>query len=325
VGAYAPERVVTNHDLSKSLDTSDEWITSRTGIRERRVAAPGEATSDLALKAAQRALNAAAMAPEELDLVLCATITGDYPFPSTASLLQHRLGARRAAAFDLSAACSGFVYGCAVGSGLIASGIHRNALVVGAECMSRVLDWTDRSTCVLFGDGAGAAVLLPVDEVPAPGAPFSGFLGFDLGSDGAGSVFLNVPAGGSRAPMTPELLADRQGYLKMAGTDVFKFAVRIIVESSLSILEKCGYEVSDVTWLVAHQANTRIIDAAMKRLEIPAEKVVVNVDRYGNTSAASVPIVLAEAEADGRLRRGDLVLMVGFGAGLTWASSLLRW
>jgi 3-oxoacyl-[acyl-carrier-protein] synthase-3 len=318
IGGYAPKRVLTNHDIEQMVETSDEWIQTRTGIRERRIAADHEASSDLAYQAALRALEQAEVTPEELDLIIVPTTTPDMVMPCTASLLQDRLGATRAGAFDLSSACTGFIYGAAAATGFISAGLHNTVLVAAAECFSRVVDWSDRSTCVLFGDGAGAAVLKPGDET-------SRFIGFDLGSDGSGGDLLKIPSSGSRLPVTESALAHKQQYVQMAGSEVFKFAVRIVVESSLNLLEKCGVSPSDLDWFVPHQANIRIIDAAVKRLELPAEKVVTNVDRYGNTSAASIPLALDELQSGGQIRKGDLVLMVGFGAGLSWASALVKW
>lgn len=318
VGGYSPLHVMTNHDLEKMVETSDEWITSRTGIKERRIAAGDEATSDLALKASRWALKHAGIEASELDLIIVPTATPDMIFPCTASLIQDRLGATRAGAFDLSSACTGFIYGAATATGLIASGMYNTVLVAASECMSRIVDWTDRNTCVLFGDGAGAAVFRPGDES-------SQFLGFELGSDGSGGDLLKVPCSGSRLPPSIEAVENRQHYLQMAGGEVFKFAVRIIVDASLAVLEKCGVSPSDVDWFVPHQANIRIIDAAVKRLDLSPDQVMTNVDRYGNTSAASIPLALDDLRRDGRVQKGDLVLMVGFGAGLSWASALLRW
>jgi 3-oxoacyl-[acyl-carrier-protein] synthase-3 len=309
---------MTNHDLEGMVETSDEWITTRTGIKERRIAAEDEATSDLALRASHLALEQAGLRPNEIDLIIVPTATPDMVFPCTASLLQDRLGATHAGAFDLSSACTGFIYGAATATGLIASGMYDTVLVAAAECFSRVVDWTDRSTCILFGDGAGAAVFRPGDDS-------SRFLGFELGSDGSGGDLLKIPSSGSRLPPSAETVKNGQQYVQMAGGGVFKFAVRIVVDASLAVLEKCGYSPSDVDWFVPHQANIRIIDAAVKRLELSPDQVVTNVDRYGNTSAASIPLALDELRRDGRVQKGDLVLMVGFGAGLSWASALVRW
>ena len=312
VGKYSPERRLTNHDLEKMVDTSDEWIVTRTGIRERRIAAPHEATSDLAYEAAVRALKAAGVAAEDVDLIIVATITPDMFFPSTACLVQDRLGARNAAAFDVSAACSGFIYALASASGMIATGLYRNALVIGAECLSRVTDYSDRNTCILFGDGAGAAVLGPV---PAG----RGFRSFVLGADGSGGELLNIPAGGSRTPPTADTVARHMHFMKMNGREVFKFAVRVIGTATEEALHKAG------DLLVPHQANIRIIQSALERFGLPEEKCVVNVDRYGNMSAASIPVALAEAVEEGRVREGDRLVLVGFGGGLTWGASVLIW
>ena len=318
VGKYSPERRLTNHDLEKMVDTSDEWIVTRTGIRERRIAAPHEATSDLAYEAAVRALNAAGVAAEDVDLIIVATITPDMFFPSTACLVQDRLGARHAAAFDVSAACSGFIYALATASGMIATGLYRNALVIGAECLSRVTDYSDRNTCILFGDGAGAAVLGPVPEG-------RGFRSFVLGADGSGGELLNIPAGGSRTPPTADTVARHMHFMKMNGREVFKFAVRVIGTATEEALHKAGLTKEDIDLLVPHQANIRIIQSALERFGLPEEKCVVNVDRYGNMSAASIPVALAEAVEEGRVREGDRLVLVGFGGGLTWGASVLIW
>jgi 3-oxoacyl-[acyl-carrier-protein] synthase-3 len=318
VGKYSPERRLTNHDLEKMVDTSDDWIVTRTGIRERRIAAPHEATSDLAYEAAVRALKAAGVAAEDVDLIIVATITPDMFFPSTACLVQDRLGARNAAAFDVSAACSGFIYALASASGMIATGLYRNALVIGAECLSRVTDYSDRNTCILFGDGAGAAVLGPV---PAG----RGFRSFVLGADGSGGELLNIPAGGSRTPPTADTVARHMHFMKMNGREVFKFAVRVIGTATEEALQKAGLAKEDIDLLVPHQANIRIIQSALERFGLPEEKCVVNVDRYGNMSAASIPVALAEAVEEGRVREGDRLVLVGFGGGLTWGASVLIW
>ena len=318
VGIASPERILTNEELSKMVDTTDEWIRTRTGIRERHIAAEDEATSDLALAAARRALNSAGLAAEELDLVIVATATPDHNFPSTASIVQHGLHATHAAAFDLSAACSGFIYGLVTGAQFINTGLYQNVLVIGAETLSRITNWSDRSTCVLFGDGAGAVVLGRV-------APGFGILSSDLGSDGGGADLLKVEAGGSRMPSTVETLAEHRHCISMNGNEVYKFAVRAIEDSARRAMERAGYSMADVDCLVAHQANSRILDAAARRLELPPEKVFSNVHRYGNTSAASIPLALGEAVAEGVIHPGDLLVLVGFGAGLTWASCVLRW
>lgn len=319
LGMYVPERVLTNRDLEALVDTTDDWIVTRTGIRERRIASPEQATSDLAVPAAEQALKVAGLQASNLDLIIVATCTGDMQaFPATASLLQERLGARRAAAFDVAAVCSGFVYALEVGRQFIATGMYENVLVVGAETMSKVLDWTDRATCILFGDGAGAVVLQPCPDE-------QGILGSVLGSDGSGACLLNVPAGGSRAPLTPALIEQKQNLLFMKGREVFRFAVEIMGEAAVQALDKVGLTPSDVDLFIPHQANVRIIDAAAKRLDLPREKVFVNVDRYGNTSAASVPLALCEAWQQNKVRPGSIVVTVGFGAGLTWGANVLRW
>lgn len=317
-GKYVPERILSNADLEKMVETSDEWIVTRTGIRERRIANADQASSDLALPAARRALENAGITAEELDLIIVATITPDRFFPSTACILQDRLGARKAAAFDLSAACSGFIYGLANAHALIASGMYRYALVVGAECLSKVTDYSDRNTCILFGDGAGAAVLGPVPEG-------RGFRSFVLGADGSGGELLKLEAGGSRTPITPEVLEQRLNYMYMEGREVFKFAVRVMGSAAEEALRRAGIGKSDIDLLVPHQANIRIIQSALERLSLPEDKCMINLHRYGNVSAASIPIALAEAEEENRLREGDTVLLVGFGGGLTWAASVLNW
>jgi 3-oxoacyl-[acyl-carrier-protein] synthase-3 len=317
IGCYAPERVMTNDELAKIVDTSDEWIVERTGIRERRVARADEALSDIALPAAQKALQQAGVDPGSVDLVIVATVTPDMAFPSTGAILADQLGATDAAAYDLSAGCTGFVYAIAQAHGMVSAGLADRALVVGGDILSKIVDWEDRSTCVLFGDGAGAVVLERARE--------GGFLGFELGADGSGGPQLYIPGGGSRAPASAETVAGRQHYAKMNGREVFKFATRVLVESAEKVLAKCDVPVDEVDVYVPHQANVRIIDHARKKLGIPEERTVVNVDRYGNTSSGSIPLALADAEVDGRLRPGELVLMTGMGAGLTWGSALIEW
>jgi 3-oxoacyl-[acyl-carrier-protein] synthase-3 len=311
LGVHVPERVVTNDELSQYVDTSDEWIRERTGIRERRMATKEEALSDVSLPAARDALTQAGIDGKDIDLLLVATVTPDMMFPSTAALLADKLGATQAAAYDLLAGCTGFVYALAQAYGMVAAGLSKRALVVGGDLLSRILDWEDRSTLVLFGDGAGAVVLEPVAE--------QGFLGFELGADGGGGEHLWLPGSGSRLFEQP----DR--YVKMNGREVFKFATRVLVQSAQDVLERCGVSIDDVDVYVPHQANVRIIDHATKKLGVPSEKVVVNVERYGNTSSGSIPLALADAAADGRLKPGALVLMTGMGAGLTWGSALMRW
>jgi 3-oxoacyl-[acyl-carrier-protein] synthase-3 len=311
LGSYVPERVVTNDELAQHVDTSDEWIIERTGIRERRMAAPEQALSDLALPAARAALEDAGLDGSDIDLLIVATVTPDFAFPSTAALLADALGARKAGAYDLSAGCTGFMYGLAQAYGMVVSGLSKRALVVGGDVLSKILDWNDRSTLVLFGDGAGAVVLEPVPE--------RGFLGFELGADGGGGESLWLPGSGSR------VFEDPDKYVKMNGREVFKFATRVLVQSAEELLQQCGTSIEDVDVYVPHQANVRIIDHATRKLGVPSERVVVNVDRYGNTSSGSIPLALADAAADGRLRPGKLVLMTGMGAGLTWGSALIRW
>ncbi len=316
-GSFVPARVLTNVDLERMVETSDAWIVERTGIRERRIAASGESCSDLAVKAAERALEAAGVAAADLDLILVATCTGDAPLPATACLLQHRLGAQRAAACDISAACSGFVYALAVGDAYVRSGYGR-VLVVGSEVMSMLMDWTDRGTCILFGDGAGAVVL-------GPAADGQGILSSHLHSDGTLWDLICVPGGGSAAPPSEKMLAEGLQYLKMKGNETFKVAVRTMEEVAREALSANGLSVEDLDLYIPHQANLRIIKAVASRLGLPMEKVVMNMDRYGNTSAASIPLALDEAVRGGRVREGNLILMEAFGGGLTWGSVLVRW
>jgi 3-oxoacyl-[acyl-carrier-protein] synthase-3 len=318
VGSHVPERVLTNADLEKIVDTSDEWIVTRTGISERRIVADDQATSDLAIVAARRALEHAGVAPSDLDLVVVGTVSPDSAFPSVASIVQDAIGASRAAAFDVGAGCSGFIYALAAGAQFVASGIYDRVLVVGADCLSRLVDWGDRSTCVLFGDGAGAVVLEPT-------ADGGGCLAFDLGSDGSGAALLRVDGGGSRLQPDRASVDQIQKTIKMSGSEVFKFAVRVIEDSTRRALARAELSVSDIDLFVAHQANLRILDAAAKRLELPPEKVFTNVHKYGNTSAASIPIALCEALAKDKIHRGDTIAMCGFGAGLTWASCIMNW
>jgi 3-oxoacyl-[acyl-carrier-protein] synthase-3 len=317
-GMGLPERVLTNFDLEQMVDTTDEWIRTRTGIQERRIVRPGEAASDLATLAARGALEQAGVEPEEVDLIIVGTVTGDMVFPSTACRVQRRLGATRCGAMDLSAACAGFIYGLSVAAQFVSNGTYDTILVIGVDCLSTVVDWTDRNTCVLFGDGAGAVVVRPVERG-------FGLLGFHLGADGGGEDLLKVEAGGSYRPASLETVQRRQHYIQMAGQEVFKFAVRIQGETCEQVLEKAGLTGADIDWFIPHQANTRIIDAAARRLGLPPEKVFLNLHRYGNTSAASIPIALTEAQQEGLLRYGHHVLMAGFGAGLTWGGAVVRW
>jgi 3-oxoacyl-[acyl-carrier-protein] synthase III len=319
LGCYAPERVVTNEEIAGRVDTSDEWIVSRTGIRERRYAAPDQAASDLALLAAERVLEAAAIEGADLDMVIVPTATPDHLFPSTAALVADRIGARNAAAYDLSAACSGFVYGLAQATGVVESGICRTVLVVGTEVLSRVTDHDDRSTCILFADGAGGALITCGDPDTT-----TGFLAFDLGADGSGGDQLVIPAGGSRLPVT-SAPAPGDGCIKMDGPEVFRFATRVLVESAERLLEALEMSIDEIDLVVVHQANSRIIEHAAARLGIRPERMFNNLERYGNTSAASIPLALAEARDDGRLRPGDMLLLAGFGGGLTWGSTICRY
>jgi 3-oxoacyl-[acyl-carrier-protein] synthase III len=311
LGAYAPERVLANAELEQLVDTSDEWILERTGIRERRIAAESQALSDLAMPACETALAQAGLSGKDIDLLIVATVTPDMSFPSTSAILADKLGAADAAAYDLSAGCTGFMYAVAQAYGMLAGGLAHKALVVGGDVLSRILDWTDRSTLVLFGDGAGAVVLEHSDE--------AGFLAFELGADGSGGEHLWLPGSGSR------LFTDPDKHVKMNGREVFKFATRVLVQSAEDVLAQVGSTIDDVDVYVPHQANVRIIDHATKKLGIPSDRVVINVDRYGNTSSGSIPLALADAQAEGRLQAGKLVLMTGMGAGLTWGSALMRW
>ena len=311
LGVHVPERVLGNDELSRLVDTTDEWIVARTGIRERRIAAEDEAFTDIALPAARAALLDAHAEAAEIDFLVCATVTPDMMFPTSSALLADELGATDAGAYDLLAGCTGFMYAVAQAYAMIASGLSRKALVVGGDVLSKILDWSDRSTLVLFGDGAGAVVMEPVDH--------GGFLGFELGADGAGGEHLWLPGSGSRRFDDPE------SFVKMNGREVFKFATRVMVSSASKVLDECGRGVDEVDVYVPHQANKRIIDHAAGKLGIPAERTVVNVDKYGNTSSGSIPLALADAREAGMLRDGALVLMTGMGAGLTWGSALLEW
>jgi 3-oxoacyl-[acyl-carrier-protein] synthase-3 len=313
LGAHVPERVLTNDELSTLVDTTDAWITERTGIKERRIAAPEEAFTDLALPAARAALAQSRVEPKDIDLIISATVTPDMMFPTSSALIADELGAPDAAAYDLLAGCTGFMYALVQAYGMMAAGLSERALVVGGDVLSRILDWTDRSTLVLFGDGAGAVVLQRT--------PQRGFLGFELGADGGGGIHLSLPGSGSRRIDD----ATRNGYVHMNGREVFKFATRVLVSSAQAVLDRCGVSVDEVDLYVPHQANVRIMDHAAQRLGIPRERMVVNVDRYGNTSSGSIPLALADAQRDGRLKKGDLVLMTGMGAGLTWGSGLMEW
>ena len=315
-GTAIPEHRLTNADLEARLDTNDEWIVERTGIRERRIADPNESTGTLALAAATEAIKRAGLTPGEIDLMIIATATPDQPIPHTGAFVGDALGLT-CGSFDLNAACAGFVYELVIGSSMVHGGMD-HVLIVGAETLSRIIDPDDRTTAVLFGDGAGAAVLARRPDAPA-------VLGFDLGCDGSAAGLLTVPAGGSRTPTSAQTLADREHYLKMAGQQVFKRAVRAVVDSATLTLDRAGVPAADVAWFVPHQANGRIIDAAAQRLGFEPERTLQNIDRYGNTSSASIPLALFEAVDAGRVKEGDLVLCAGFGAGMTWASALVEW
>jgi len=321
-GSYLPEKVLTNDDLSKIVDTSDEWITTRTGIKERHIAADDQATSDLASEAARRAMTAAGVTPEEIDLIVVATVTPDMFFPSTACFVQRKIGATNAVCFDISAACSGFLYALQVARHFLNAGSRTTALVIGAEKLSSLVNWEDRNTCVLFGDGAGAVVIRAVDaDTDAPGRVLSTV----MGSDGTLSDLLKVPGGGSALPITPENAALRPNTIHMEGRETFKHAVTRMCQASEQALEMAGLTKADIAMVIPHQANARIITAIADRLGLPEEKTFVNVDKYGNTSAATIPVALDEAHRQGRIKRGDIVLLVAFGGGFTWASSVLRW
>jgi 3-oxoacyl-[acyl-carrier-protein] synthase-3 len=318
VGSYVPSRILTNADLEKMVDTSDEWILTRTGIRERRLAAADEFTSDMSALAAHRAMGMAGVTAEQLDLIIVATITPDMPFPNTACLVQRKLGARRCAAFDVEAACSGFIYALEIGQQFITSRTYDTVLVIGAEKLSSIVDWTDRNTCVLFGDGAGAAIL--------QNRPDShGLLTAVMGADGNNADLLYMPGGGSKCPATADSVAARQHFLRMTGKETFKNAVQAMYGAAKEALKQCELDVSQVKCIIPHQANQRIIDAVGERLGAKPEQLFVNLDRYGNTSAASVAIALDEAVQSGRVQRGDLILIVAFGAGLTWGAAVIEW
>ena len=318
VGACVPEKVLTNHDLEKIVDTTDDWITSRTGIKERRIAEDDQATSDLGTKAALQAMERAGITAEEIDLIIVATITPDMPFPSTACIIQENIGAHRAAAFDLEAACSGFVYALEIGQQFIMSRTYECVLVIGAEKLSSIIDWKDRNTCVLFGDGAGAVILRNRPDA-------HGLLTVKMGADGGKADILSMPGGGSRNPATPDSIQGRLHYLRMDGREVFKNAVTAMCAAAREVMERCNISIQDIKCVIPHQANKRILDAVGDRLGAKPEQVFMNLDRFGNTSAASVAIALDEAVQQGRIQRGDLVLMIVFGAGLTWGAAVLEW
>lgn len=327
VGSYVPERVRTNHHLEQMVDTSDAWITERTGIKERRLARDDESASDMALAASVKALSAAGITAQDLDMIIVGTVTGDMPFPACAAFLQQKLGARHIPSFDISAACAGFVYAISIADQFIRTGTHKRVLVVGVELLSRIIDWEDRTTCILFGDGAGAAVLTSHhDASSAANATVNrrGVLSTQLFTDGALTGSLCQPAGGSSLPVTPEVIAQKKHKVHMNGRDVFKVAVRNLASASHAALEEAGLTPKDVDWVVPHQANLRIIKQVALRLEVPMDRYILNIERYGNTSSASIPIALDEGIRDGRIKPGDIVLMCALGAGISWASAVVR-
>lgn len=311
-GSYVPEKILTNADLEKMVDTNDEWITDRTGIKERRISADNEATSDLALKAAQRAVQAAKIDPKEIEMIIVGTSSPDMLFPSTSCIVQDGLGAVNAAAFDASAACSGFNYALAAASSFIESGLYNNVLVIGADTLTKYLDWTDRNTCILFGDGAGAVMLKATEDG-------SGVIANQLGAEGSGGKYLIMPGGGSRDPEA------KKRFIWMDGKEVFKFAVKVLPKLVKDVLEAAKLSVKDISLLIPHQANIRIVDFALKSLSLPKEKVYVNLQKYGNTSAASIPIALDEAVRDKKVKKGDIVVLAGFGSGLTYGANVIKW
>ena len=319
LGMYVPEKRVTNDDLALLVDTSDEWIRERSGISERRIVSDGQANSDLSVKAIENAFQGGDIRPEELDLIIVATVTPDMMFPSTACIVQDKIGARNAWSFDLSGACSGFLYAMATGAQFVQTGMYKKVLVVGTDVMSSILNFEDRSTCVLFGDGAGAILLEPTEDQDV------GIIDFLLHSDGAGGKFLYMPAGGSLHPASHETIDKKMHYVHQDGRNVFKHAVKLITEVSRDILERNGYTADDVNLLIPHQANLRIIQSSLERLGLSPDRVVINIDRYANTTAATIPIGLTEAHQQGRIKKGDLLLLASFGAGFTWGSVLLRW
>jgi 3-oxoacyl-[acyl-carrier-protein] synthase-3 len=317
IGSYVPEKILDNKELSLKVETSDDWIRTRTGIRERRIASPDQPTSELALYAARKAIEAAQIQPDQIDLVIVATITPDMAFPSTACILQHKLGLGKVACFDLEAACSGFLYSLDVADGMLASGRYKCALVIGAEKMSSILDWEDRTTCVLFGDGAGAAIIMTEGDGP-------NLLGFRSGADGSNPSLLHQPAGGSKQPASIASIENREHFLKMNGKEIFKSAVRVMEKATRELLEANGLGTQDVDHVIPHQANVRIVESMAQRLEIPLEKFFCNLDRHGNTSAASIPIAFDEACNRGIFSKGEIGVLVAFGAGLTWSATLVR-
>jgi 3-oxoacyl-[acyl-carrier-protein] synthase-3 len=317
-GSYLPEKVLTNFDLEKLVDTSDEWITERTGIKERRIANKDQAASDLAYEASKMALERASLTPDDIDLIIVATVTGYMLFPSTACMLQKKIGAKKAAGFDINAACSGFLYGLYIADNFIKSGKHRKILVVGTEVLSKITDWDDRTTCVIFGDGAGAVIIEPTEED-------RGILSAHINSDGNMWELLYMPGGGSKYPASIDSIEKKLHYIKMKGNEVFKFAIRTLEDLVIKTLNENRLDSSKLSLLIPHQANMRIIQATAERLGIPLDKVIINIDKYGNTSAASIPIALDEAVTSGRINNGDYILLEAFGGGFTWASTLIKW
>ncbi len=318
IGVHVPDKILTNEDLENMVDTSDEWIKSRSGIQQRHIAAPEECTSDFAVEAAKKALANAHLSPENIDLIIVSTNTPDMLFPATACLVQNKLGASKAGAFDLLAGCSGFVYGLSVATQYIVSGTYRHVLVIGAETLSRIINWQDRNTCVLFGDGAGAIVMGPV-------SPPKGVLSTRLGADGSGGPLLCLPAGGARMPASHKTVEEQLHYVSMNGREVFKFAVKTMGEGALQALAAAGLKKEDIDFFIPHQANIRIIESAAKRLGLSMDQVQVNVDQYGNTSTASIPLALYDAVKSGKIKEGDCLVLISFGAGLTWAAAVVRW
>ncbi len=317
MGHYAPDEILTNQDLEKVLDTSDEWITTRTGMKRRHIAAPEQATSDLALEAARKALNTTPLGPDDIDCYIIATVTPDFAFPATACIVASKLGAQNKAAFDLEIACSGFIYGLTVAASLIRCGVYKRVMLIGAETLTKIVNKHDRSTAILFGDGAGAVILEQ--------AELDSFLSSELGSDGSRPEILGVPAGGSRKALDALAIDSGEQYIFMEGREVFKFAVTKMIDATQRALSKANLAHSDISFLIPHQANRRIIDAAAKYLNMPSEKVLINIDEYGNTSAASIPIALSEAVQSGKLKTGDVVVFVGFGGGLSWGAVAWKW
>ena len=317
LGCYLPSRKVTNKDLEKMVDTSDEWIMTRTGIRERRVAPQESAASDLGVEAAKLAIKDAKLKPEDIDLIIVATVTGDMAFPSTSCIIQDKIGACNAAAFDINAACSGFVFGITTAKQFVDSGLYKNVLVIGAEKMTSLVDWTDRSTCVLFGDGAGACIIGKSKERQ--------IVSYFIGCDGSGSNLLRLPAGGSRIPATEDTVKNKLHFLKMEGNEVFKLAVKVMADAANKAITKAGFLCSDIDLLIPHQANIRILLAVAKKIGLPEEKIFLNIEKYGNMSSASTAVALAEASKDGRIKKGDNVCLVAFGAGLTYGAVVIKW